>query len=161
MSSRSNGVTNVLLISVTTSWVRLSPVCSCSLMRPISSAPSVGRRSKSARASRAMSTALEDAREKSSKNSRRSGVKRTRMARPCLSELRGEDAGDRQASAASGGRLDRPGGCDHDMLDDREPEPGAAARPRSVGAVEALEQAWQVLLGDADARVRDDQAAVG
>ena len=36
------------------------------------------------------------------------------------------------------------------MLDDREAETGAAGGARGVGAPEALEEAWQVVLGDAD-----------
>ncbi len=55
-------------------------MCSSSLIRPISSAPSRGKRSNSSRPSRATSTAFDDARESRSKNSVRSGVKRIRTA---------------------------------------------------------------------------------
>src|SRR6185312_510127 len=156
MSSRSNGVTNVLLISVTTSWVRLSPVCSCSLMRPISSAPSCGKRLKSSTPRRAMSTAFEDARENNLKNSLRSGVKRIRTA-GCLSERGGEGARHGQRAAGRGGRLDRPARGDDHVLDDRQAEPGASGRAPTIHAVEALEQARKLVLGDAGAAVRDDQ----
>ena len=48
-------------------------MCSSSLIRPISSAPSWGKRSNSSSPSRATSTAFEDARENRSKNSRALG----------------------------------------------------------------------------------------
>ena len=38
----------------------------------------------------------------------------------------------------------------HDVLDDREPEPGSARRAPPVAAVEALEEAWQIRVGDAE-----------
>src|SRR6476659_10875089 len=156
MSSRSNGVTNVLLSWKTTSWVRSSPVCSSSLIRPISSAPSSGKRSKSSRPRRAMSTAFDDAREKRSKNSLLSGVKRIRIAADCLSELGGERAGHGQPSAGSCGRLDRSRCGSDDVLDDRKPEACADRRPGVVCPVEPLEQPGQLLLGNADAVVGDD-----
>ena len=45
----------------------------------------------------------------------------------------------------------------HDVLDDREAEPGSAQRPAAglVHAVEPLEQVRQMLLRDADAEVAD------
>jgi hypothetical protein len=52
----------------------------------------------------------------------------------------------------------------HDVLDDRQAEPGAAglARATAVDAVEAFGQPWQMLAGDADAGVAhlEDCAAV-
>src|SRR5437868_2745566 len=50
------------------------------------------------------------------------------------------------------------GGCD-DMLDDREPETGAARRACLVGAVEPLEDAGKLALAHAGAVVRDDELA--
>src|SRR6266702_1731248 len=50
----------------------------------------------------------------------------------------------------------------HEMLDDGQPEPGAAqlARPGLVDAVEPLEDARQVGLGDADAGILDFEVAM-
>ena len=51
-----------------------------------------------------------------------------------------------------------PAGGDDDVLHDRQPEPGPARRAGAVGAVETLEEARQLVLGNAGAMVRDDQA---
>src|SRR4029079_11482088 len=158
MSSRSNGVTKVLLICVTTSWVRSSPVCSSSLMRPISSAPSAGKRSKSSRPRRAMSTAFDDARVKRSKNALFSGVNLIRIAADCLSELGGERAGHGQAPAGGWARFDRSRGGGDDVLDNGQAEARADRRPGVVGSVEPLEQPGQLVLGHTGAVVGDDQA---
>ena len=77
-----------------------------------------------------------------------------RPARP-----RREDAADAEAAAAVAGRLDRAAGGEHDVLHDREAEAGAARRARGVRAPEALEQARQVGLADADAVVGGGQDA--
>ena len=54
-------------------------------------------------------------------------------------------------------RLDRAAGLRDDVLHDREAEAGAPRRARAVGAVEALEQAAELRLADADAVVRAAQ----
>ena len=54
-------------------------------------------------------------------------------------------------------RLDRATRLADDVLHDREPEPRAARRARVVGSVEALEQARQLLLVDADTVVAPGQ----
>jgi hypothetical protein len=45
------------------------------------------------------------------------------------------------------------------MLDDRQPQTGAAGRPVAgwIDAVEAVEDTWQMLGLDADAVIRDRQ----
>ena len=81
MSSRSNGVTNVRLISVDDLVRELVARVLELLDLSDQLGASSGNRSNSSKSRRAMSTAFDDAREKSSKNSRRSGVKRIRIPR--------------------------------------------------------------------------------
>ena len=63
-----------------------------------------------------------------------------------------------EAAARRAGGLDRAAGRGDDVLHDREAEPGAARRARAVGAVEALEEAREVLVGDALPVVGDRRA---
>ena len=60
---------------------------------------------------------------------------RSRVGKPCA---------DLEAAAGLARRLHLAAGRRDDVLHDRQPEPGAAARARLVAAVEALEQARQV-----------------
>src|SRR5919204_1688269 len=46
----------------------------------------------------------------------------------------------------------------HDVLRDRQPKAGTAAAPRPIGLVEALEDALDLVAGDADAFVGDREA---
>src|SRR5581483_6457495 len=68
---------------------------------------------------------------------------------------------DREALAGLARRLDLAAGGRDDVLDDREAESRAAARPRLVAAVEALEEARQVGRRDARPVVGDGEGAAG
>src|SRR5262245_61111512 len=163
MSSRSKGVTKTLLRSVTASCVSSSPRCSWSLMRATRSSASAGNVSKSSTSSRAISTAFAEARPKRSKNSRRSGTRRRRTPdsyQAWLTNGEGKAARDREPALRRARRLDRPAGGHDDVLDDREPEPGAARGARVVGPVEALEQPRQLLVRHACAVVGADEQQV-
>src|SRR5882672_5863073 len=113
MSSRSNGVTNVRLRRLITSWVKRSPSCSSSRMS--SSLPRVsGQESSSSTSVLAISRAFAEAWVKSTKNSRFWGVRRRaigcsliRCARP-----------PHQADDRVGRALDEP----HQKHDHRPPD---------------------------------------
>src|SRR5207248_8781716 len=82
--------------------------------------------------------------------------RRRRRAR-CSWPSRREPAGDLETAPWAAARLDRAARGGPDVLDDRETEPGPARRTGAVGAVEALEEARQVLPLDAAAVIRDDE----
>src|SRR3954447_7800850 len=71
--------------------------------------------------------------------------------------LGGERATDRKPFAHGSCGLDRSAGRGDDVLHDREPQTGAARRPCSVGAVEALEDAYAIFRPEADAVIGDGE----
>src|SRR6478736_912018 len=77
---------------------------------------------------------------------------------------RRQRAADLQPSLRTVVCVNRPTrGRDH-VLHDREAEPGSTRGPRAVGAVETLEEAWEVLVGDAAPGIgagEDDAAVLG
>src|SRR5213594_2780846 len=71
----------------------------------------------------------------------------------------GEEAANLEPAARRGVRFDGSAGGRDDVLDDREAEAGATGRAGAVTPVEALEDAGQVLLGNADAVVAAHEQA--
>src|SRR5260370_40271464 len=67
-------------------------------------------------------------------------------------------AHDLEALSRRTARLDRAARGRDDVLHDREPKTGPARGARSVGSVEALEQAVEILCGGAGAVIRHGQA---
>jgi len=69
--------------------------------------------------------------------------------------VRAQEDGEHRAGAEGALDVEKTAMAVEDVLDDREPEPGAAhfARPRGVDAVEPLGQSRQMLAGDALALV--------
>ena len=85
------------------------------------------------------------------------GVRRRRVGVGASPNVGGQPQGERRAGPSLAPHGDLAAVVGGDVLDDRQAEPGAAggAGTGRVDAVEALEDALQVLVGDADALVGD------